>query len=85
MKAQGPPWEVPIVIVEVSNSFLKFVRQVNIAFCTCMVMSIPIVYCSGCGKREALKYWFLVIPEKAAPVTGTTLRTTGPAPADSPQ
>ena len=37
---------------------------------------------SGCGKREAAhKKWFMVTPEKKAPVTGATLRT-GPVPAD---
>ena len=35
------------------------------------------------GKREAHKKWSSVIPKKAAPVTRTTLRTTGPVPADS--
>ena len=41
---------------------------------------------SGCGEREeALKNWSKAIPEKAAPVTRTTLRTTGPVPADSRQ
>ena len=28
-----------------------------------------------CGKREAHRKWSMVIPEKAAPVTGTTWRT----------
>ena len=36
----------------------------------------------GCGKREARINWPIVM-KKAAPVTGTTLRTTGPVPADS--
>ena len=40
---------------------------------------------SGCGKREAHKKWYMEIPEKATPVTGTILRTTGPVPADSRQ
>ena len=40
---------------------------------------------SGCGKRKAHKNWFMVIREKAAPVTRTTLRTTGPVPVDSRQ
>ena len=40
---------------------------------------------SGCGKREARNNWSMAIPEKAAPVTGTALRTTGPMPADSQQ
>ena len=29
--------------------------------------------------------WSTVVPEKAAPVTGTTSRATGPVPADSRQ
>ena len=37
----------------------------------------------GSGKREAHKNWSLVKPEKATPVTGTTLRTTGPVSTDS--
>ena len=37
---------------------------------------------SGCGKREAHINWSMVIPEKAAPVTRTTLRTAGPVPVD---
>ena len=36
-----------------------------------------------CGKREAHINSPMVTPEKAAPVTGTTLRTFGPVPADS--
>ena len=38
-----------------------------------------------CEKRKAQINWFMVIIEKAAPVTGTTLRTTGTIPADSQQ
>ena len=37
---------------------------------------------SGCGEREARINWSMVKPEKTAPVTGTTFRTTGPVPAD---
>ena len=37
---------------------------------------------SGCGKREAHINRFVVRPAKAAPVTGTSLRFTGPLPAD---
>ena len=40
---------------------------------------------SGCGKREAHINWPMVIPERAAHVASTTLRTTGPAPAASRQ
>ena len=47
--------------------------------------NMPTSYHSGCGKREAHISWSKVIPSKAAPVTGTTLRTTGPVPADSRQ
>ena len=35
--------------------------------------------------KEVHKSWSMAIPEKAAPVTGTTLRITGPVPADSRQ
>ena len=37
---------------------------------------------SGCRKREAHIDWYIVRTAKAAPVTGTTLRTTGPVPTD---
>ena len=40
---------------------------------------------SGCEKREVRRNWSMVISEKVAPVTGTALRTTGPALADSRQ
>ena len=47
---------------------------------TCQLHTI-----SECGKREAHINWSMVKAEKKAPVTGTTLRTTGPAPVDSRQ
>ena len=50
-----------------------------------ILSSRPLHTNSGCGKREAHINWFMVIPETAAPVTGTTLRTPGPVPADSRQ
>ena len=37
------------------------------------------------GEREAHINWSMVTPEKAAPGSGTTLRTTVPAPTDSRQ
>ena len=41
---------------------------------------------SGCGKREVHINWSMVTCKMAAvPVTGTTLRTTGPVPVDSRQ
>ena len=43
-------------------------------------MSMDTTTNSGCEKREANNNWSMVKPEKAAPFTGTTLRTTGPAP-----
>ena len=46
------------------------------------VSTVPEV---GVGKERRRKNWSMVIPEKAAPVIGTTLRTTDPAPADSRQ
>ena len=44
----------------------------------------PLHTSSGeCGNREAQNIWPMVKPEKAAPVvTRTTLRTTGPVPAN---
>ena len=53
-----------------------------------IMSTVPIiVYNSGFGKREARRSKSAhggTIPEKAAPVSGTTLRTiTGPMPADS--
>ena len=38
-----------------------------------------------CEKREVHKNWSVVKPEKAAPITGTTLGTAGPVLADSRQ
>ena len=41
---------------------------------------------SECGKREAAHIkWSMVKPKKVTPVTGTTLRTIVPVPADSRQ
>ena len=49
------------------------------------VSHIPTTYQKcGLGKREA-QISTLVTPEKAAPVTGTALRTTGPVPTNSRQ
>ena len=45
----------------------------------------PVYTNSGGVKREVHKNWSIVIPEKAAPVTGTTLMTPGPVPVDSRQ
>ena len=44
-----------------------------------------IIIYSGCEKREAHINWSVVTCKMAAPVTGTTLRTTGPVLADSRQ
>ena len=51
-------------------------------FCITHVDYIPSV---GVGKEGPRINWSMGIPEKTAPVTGTTLRTTGPVPADSRQ
>ena len=48
-------------------------------------LTCPLHTNSGCGKSEAHINWSMVIPEKIAPVTGNTLRSTGPIPADSRQ
>ena len=44
-----------------------------------------IISIMGMGKRGAHMNWSMVIPEKVAPFTGTTSRTSGPVPADSRQ
>ena len=50
-----------------------------------LVLSIcPLHTNSGCGKRETHINWFMG-DAKAASVTRTTLRVTGPVPADSRQ
>ena len=52
----------------------------NILISTC-----PLRTNSDCGKREAHINWSMVTCKLEAPVTGTTLTTTGPVPADSRQ
>ena len=47
------------------------------------IITRPLHTKGGLGKREAHENWSAVMPEKAAIVTGITLRTTGPVPADS--
>ena len=54
-------------------------------YCIAHVLFTGIYTSSGFGKRETHKNWFMVITEKVAPVTGATLRFTGPVPADSRQ
>ena len=50
---------------------------------TCLLLVHPN---RGCGKIQAHIHGYMMTPEKAAAlVTGTTLRTTGPVPADSRQ
>ena len=52
----------------------------------CLLLSTcPLHTKSGCGKSEAHIKWSKVTCKMAAPVTGTTLRTTGPVPADPRQ
>ena len=62
-------------------------KQLNAlgTFCTSIIHNhyIPISTV-GVGKERHIN-WSMAIPEKAAPITGTTLRTTGPVPADSRQ
>ena len=59
-------------------------RQINekINYCTDSVSGRIASTIRGCGKREAHKKGSMVTPEKAASVTGSTLRTTGLVPAD---
>ena len=50
-----------------------------------VLSTCPLHTNSGCGQREAHINWSMMTCKKAAPVTGTTLRTTGPVPTDSRQ
>ena len=47
--------------------------------------SVPVVRARGYEKKGTHVDWSNVLPEKTAPVTETTWRTTGPVPADSRQ
>ena len=53
-------------------SDVRGVRDVRDMRVQCVLHTI-----SGCGRRDTHIDWSMVIPDKAAPVTGTTLRTTG--------
>ena len=50
-----------------------------------LYQTCPLHSKSGCGKREAHIDWSMVIPVRAASVSGTTSNTTGPVPGDSRQ
>ena len=76
------------LIAMTNEAFLPTVGTFRVVFditytfdisCIARVHYIPLV---GVGKEEAHKQWSMVTPE---PVTRTTLRTTGPMPADSRQ
>ena len=51
----------------------------------CSLTTFLPISASGCGRKEVHINWFMLKPAKAAPVTGTTLRFTGPVPAGSRQ
>ena len=68
------------VSVQHNGGFLPDIILIRLLSKTC-----PIHTNSGCGKGEAHINWSMVTCKMAAPVTGTTLRTTGPVPADSRQ
>ena len=48
-----------------------------------ILSTCPLHTNSGCGNRGAHINWSMMTSKTAAPVTETTLRTTGPVPADS--
>ena len=84
------------ICVTISSSGVFFLRMseyliLSYLILSCLLLSRSLLSMSTtypsswCGKREAYKKCFVVTPEKAASVTGTTLRTTGPVPADSRQ
>ena len=62
------------------RSFILSISSAFNTFCITLVHYIPIV---GVGKERRVELGPLVTPENTAPVTGTTLKTTGPVPVDS--
>ena len=58
---------------ELLQQFMSYTRVRYILYRTC-----PLHTNSGCGKRDAHNNWSMMKSENAAPVTGTTVRTTGP-------
>ena len=72
-----PDWQPRVLLGMVEA------RSVNVKKTTTTTTTCPLHTNRECGKREAHITWSMVKPEKTAPVTGTTLRTTGPVPADS--
>ena len=57
---------------------LSSTDKMDLAFSSCPIFR-------ECGNREAHINWSMVKPKKVTLVTGTTLRTTVPVPADSRQ
>ena len=65
-----------------AKALLHIVPTVADTFCITRIHSISTM---GVGKERRIKNCFMMKPEKAAPVIGTALRTTGPVPVDSQQ
>ena len=75
----------PIPLKHLEPDDTKPIQYIPMARCNSPVLSTcPLHTNSGCGKERGIVIgpWR---PAKAAPVTGTTLRTSGPAPAVSRQ
>ena len=71
-----------IKVIKSDSNFLLVIGGLHVP--TPILSIYPVRTHSGCGKREAHKN--LVHGDaKEVSVTGTTLRTTGPVPADSRQ
>ena len=71
--------------VILSIQYALYMHLVTDATHFCLLSTCLLQTNSGCGKRETHINWSMVTCKMAAPVTGTTLRTTGPVPADSRQ
>ena len=69
---------------EMQQIHIRLDYTVSDTYCIARVHYHYVLY-RGCGRIEAHNDWSMVIPEKAAPVIETTLRTTGSVPADSRQ
>ena len=74
------------LLIEDMQITVEYISFFSIIACTSPILSTcPLHTNRGCGKKEAHTNWSMVIPEKKAPVTAITLRTTDPVPADSRQ
>ena len=62
---------------------MAYNRENTVTVCSGRLFIIHFIPTRGVGKERRTLIGTMVTCKKATPVTGTTLRTTGPVPADS--